>query len=49
MGEDAAAEAIWADALALTEDNAARKDLEEAMERTRTRVAKSREERAAEE
>ncbi len=47
MGDDAAAEEIWADALALSEDKSAREDLEKTMERTRKRVAKSREEKAA--
>lgn len=48
MGNDDTAETIWADALALAEDNSAREDLEKTMERTRKRVAKSREEKAAE-
>lgn len=49
MGEDADAEEIWTTALALAEDKDEREGLEEAMERTRKRVAKSREEKAAEE
>ena len=49
MGKDAAAEEVWTVALALAEDKDEREGLEKAMERTRKRVAKSREEKVAEE
>lgn len=49
MGEDAAAEAAWTEALALAEDREARRDLEETMARTRERVAKERAEASGQE